>query len=72
MLVTLLSPILELQHAPLPSKVLQAKERAPIFDSSVVFTLDSHLNLSRSLGVCHIDFEQTMGKCFHGFHEPTT
>jgi hypothetical protein len=37
-----------------PPKVLQAKERAPTFDYFVVFTLDSHLSLSRSLGVCHL------------------
>jgi hypothetical protein len=31
-----------------PSKVLWAKERAPILYFSVVFSLESHLNLSRS------------------------
>ncbi len=51
MLVTLPSPIPKLQHAPLPSKVLQARERAPTFDSSTIFALDSILNLSRNLGV---------------------
>ncbi len=33
-----------------PPKVLRTKECAPTPDSSIVFTLDSHLNLSRSLG----------------------
>jgi len=46
--LTLLSPILELQHTPLPLKVLWAKECAPTPPSSVVFYLDSHLNPSRS------------------------
>ncbi len=37
-----------------PPKVLRARDRALILDSSVVFTSDSHLNLSRSLGVRHV------------------
>jgi len=37
-----------------PFKVLRAKERAPTPDSSVVFSLDSHLNLPRSLGARHM------------------
>ncbi len=37
---------------PFTPKVLRAKERAPTPYSSIVFTLDSHLNLPRSLGVC--------------------
>ncbi len=53
MLVVLPSPIPKLQHAPLTPKVLRARERALTPDSSVVFTLDSHLNLSRNLGTCH-------------------
>ncbi len=54
LLVNLPSPILELQHAPLPPpKVLWAKEHAPTPYSSVVFALDSHLSLLRSLGVRH-------------------
>jgi hypothetical protein len=32
-----------------PSKVLQAKERALIIYSSIIFSLDSHLNPSRNL-----------------------
>jgi len=52
MLVTLLSPISKLQHTPLPPKVLQAREHALTLCSSVVFTSDSHLSLSRSLGEC--------------------
>jgi hypothetical protein len=41
------SPILELQHAPLPLKVLWARERIPT-PPSVVFHLDSHSSPSRS------------------------
>jgi len=51
MLVTLPSPISELQHALLPLKVLRPRERALIPCSSAVFRLDSHLSPSRSLGV---------------------
>jgi hypothetical protein len=42
---------------PLPPvrKVLRVKERALTPYSSVVFTLDSHLSLSRSLGARHHD-----------------
>jgi hypothetical protein len=39
---------------PSTPKVLQARECAPTPYSSVVFTLNSHLNLSRSLGARHI------------------
>jgi hypothetical protein len=42
------SPILELQHAPLPLKVLWARERVRTPPSSIVFHLDSHLSPSRS------------------------
>ncbi len=42
------SPIPELQHAPLPLKVLGARERVPTPPSSAVFHLDSHLSPSRS------------------------
>jgi hypothetical protein len=51
MLVTLPNPIPELQHAPLPLKMLRAKERAPIPYFFVVFSLDSHLSPLKSLGV---------------------
>jgi hypothetical protein len=37
-----------------PSKVLQAREHAPTPNSSVVFSLNSHLNLPRSLGTRHM------------------
>ncbi len=47
-------PILELQHTPLPPKVLRAMERAPALDFFDVFTLNSHLSLSKSLGMRHI------------------
>ncbi len=36
-----------------PFKVLRVKKRAPTFCSFVVFSLDSHLNPLRSLGVRH-------------------
>jgi len=52
-LVNLPSPILELQHTPLPPEVLKARERAPTSYSSIVFILDSHLSLLRRLGVRH-------------------
>jgi hypothetical protein len=42
------------------AKMLGAKKRAPTFYSSVVFTLDSHLSLSRSLGVRHSTFVETL------------
>ncbi len=35
-------------------KVLRTKERAPTPYSLVVFTLDSHFNLLRSLGACQL------------------
>ncbi len=47
-LLILPSPILKLQHALLPSKVLRAREHAPTFYSSAIFYLDSHLSPSRS------------------------
>ncbi len=47
-LSTLPSPIPELQHAPLPFKVLRAKERASTFPPSDVLYLDSLLNLAKS------------------------
>jgi hypothetical protein len=39
--VILLSPIPELQHAPLPSKVLRARERAPTPGPSVIYHIIS-------------------------------
>ncbi len=53
MLVIRPSPISELLHALLPPKVLRAKECATTSNSSIVFTLESHLSLSRNLGVGH-------------------
>jgi hypothetical protein len=47
-LSTFLSPIPELQHAPLSLKVLWARECVPIPPSSDVFHLDSHLSPLRS------------------------
>jgi len=52
-LSTLPSPILELQHAPLPFKVLWTRECALTPPSFVVFYLDSHTFESlKELGVC--------------------
>jgi len=48
-LVILPSPIPKLQHAPLPPKCFEPGSMSPTPCSSVVFTLDLHLNLSRSL-----------------------
>jgi len=53
MFVTFPSPHPRALTHPFTSKVLRAKERAPIPYSSVVFISNSHLNLSRSLGVHH-------------------
>ncbi len=47
-LSTLPSPIFELQHAPLPFKVLWVREHALTPPFSVVFYFDSHLSLSKS------------------------
>jgi hypothetical protein len=54
MLVSLPSPILELQDAPLPLKVLRVKERASTPSFFVVFNLASHLSPLRNLGVRHL------------------
>jgi hypothetical protein len=51
LLVTHPSPHLGALGCPSTFEVLQPKECAPTPYPSVVFTLDSHLNLSRSLGV---------------------
>jgi len=50
MVFTILSPISKLQHAPLPLKVLQARERASTPYPSVVFSLDSHFESIKELG----------------------
>jgi hypothetical protein len=66
MLVTLPSPISELQHAPLPPKVLRTKKRAITPGSFVVFNLDSHLSPLRNLGACHhtyVNGNLTHGTC---------
>ncbi len=49
--VILLSPHLGALAPPSTPKMLRAREHAPTPYSSVVFTLDSHLNLLRSLGL---------------------
>jgi len=40
---------------PSTPKVLRIKERVPTLYSSVVFTLDLHLSLSKSLGARHLN-----------------
>ncbi len=52
-LVIFPSPHLGTLTRPFTLKVLQARELAPTFYFSVVFTLHSHLSLSRSLGKHH-------------------
>jgi hypothetical protein len=52
-LSTLPSPIMELQHAPLPLKVLWARERAPTPPSSAVFLLGLTFEPFEELGVRH-------------------
>jgi hypothetical protein len=47
------SPHLGAPTRPSTPKVLQAKKHAPTPYPSTIFTLESHLSLSRSLGVCH-------------------
>jgi hypothetical protein len=53
MLVTFPSPHPGTPTHPSTPKVLRAREHAPILYSSGVFTSNSHLFLSRSLGVCY-------------------
>jgi hypothetical protein len=48
MLIILPSLIPELQHPPISSKVLRAKECASTLYFFVIFNLDSHLNPLRS------------------------
>jgi hypothetical protein len=56
LLVTLPSPQPRVPTRPSTPKVLWVREHTPIHHSSVVFTLDSHLSLSRSLGVHHLRY----------------
>jgi hypothetical protein len=60
MLITLPNPILELQHASLPLKVLRVRERASTPYYSAIFNLDSHLSPLRSLRVCHARNEELL------------
>ncbi len=60
LLVTLPSPYPEALACPSTPEVLRVRERTPTLHSSVVFTLDSHLNLLKSLGV-HQDMFHTKG-----------
>jgi hypothetical protein len=52
-LIILLNPIPELQHALLPPKCYEPKSMSPTLCSFVVFTLDSYLSLSGNLGMRH-------------------
>jgi hypothetical protein len=54
LLVILPSPYPRAPARPSTVEVLRAKEHTPTFHSFDVFTLDSHLNLLKSLGVCHL------------------
>ncbi len=51
LLVTLPSTYPGTPAHPFTPEMLQAKERAPTFHSFVVFTMDSHLSVVKSLGV---------------------
>ncbi len=53
LLVTIPSPYPGTPAHPFTPKLLRAREHTPIPHSFIVFTLDSHLNLLKSLGVCH-------------------
>jgi hypothetical protein len=68
LLVILPSPYLGVPASPSTPKMLRAMERAPTPHSSVVFTLDSHLNILRSLGVCHHQLMVLWTNLF--FHTP--
>jgi len=52
MIVTLPNPHLGAPARPSTPKMLQVKEHALIPYSFVIFTLDLHLSLSKSLGAC--------------------
>ncbi len=56
MLVNLPSPIMELQHAPLPSKFCEPRSTPQLLFLSLFSPLGSQLSLSRSLGVRHLPF----------------
>ncbi len=56
MLVNLPSPIMELQHAPLPSKSCEPRSMPQLLLLSLSSPLGSQLSLSRSLGVRHLPF----------------
>jgi hypothetical protein len=72
MFITLPSPISELQHAPLPFKVLRAKERALTPCFFAIFSLDSHLNPLRSLGVRQSPFQPVLSLDFANYPCPIT
>jgi hypothetical protein len=54
LLVILPTFYLKVPTHPFTLKILPAKERTPTFHSFAMFTLDSHLSLLRSLGVCQL------------------
>ncbi len=60
LLVTLPSPYFGALVHPSTPEVLQAREHTPTFHSSIVFTLDSHFSLLRSLGLRHATFSYSM------------
>ncbi len=66
LLVTLLSPYLKALARPSTPEVLRTKECTQTLHFSIMFTLDSHLSLLRSLGVHHNqlfwNFQQTLKK----------
>ncbi len=68
MLVTLPNPYLGALARPSTFEVLRAKERTPTPHSFIMFTLDSHLSLSRSLGV-HQLWQDLILECTQEFVE---
>jgi hypothetical protein len=66
MLVILPIPHLEALARPSNPKVLQAKERASIPYSFVVFTLDPHLSLLKEVGSVSLDIHAQDVRGGHG------
>jgi len=74
-LSTLPSPIPELQHAPLPLKVLWARECAPIPPPSDVLYFDSLLSLARNweciiISTLYQFYKNLNTKWFHASYQP--
>ncbi len=57
LLITLPNPYPRAPTGTSTLEVMRAKEHTPTLHSSVMFTLDSHLNLLRSLWVCHLTYQ---------------